>query len=43
LYMINNAGTATISITLRPDTLAWASTDPEVQAALANKPNVTLK
>lgn len=43
LYMINNAGTATISMTLRPDTLAWASTDPEVQAALANKPNVTLK
>lgn len=43
LYAINNAGTAAITITLHADTLAWVSTDADVQAALANKTNVTIK
>ena len=43
VYMISNAGTAAITITLHADTLAWASTDADVQAALANKTNVTIK
>lgn len=43
LYMINeSAATSPIVITLHADVYAWASTDSDVQAALAAKPNVTI-
>lgn len=42
LYMIRNAGTATLTITLAPAVYAAAMADADVQAALAAKPNVTL-
>lgn len=41
-YMITNAGTATLTITLAPAVYAAAMADTAVQAALASKPNVTL-
>lgn len=41
-YMITNAGTATLTITLAPAVYAAAMADADVQAALAAKPNVTL-
>ena len=41
-YMITNAGTATLTITLAPAVYAAAVADADVQAALAAKPNVTL-
>ena len=43
LYLINNAGTATFTITLHADTYAWASVDEDIQAALAVKTNITLQ
>ena len=43
LCLINNAGTATFTITLRADTYAWASVDEDIQAALAVKTNITLQ
>lgn len=43
LYLINNAGTATFTITLHAETYAWASTDTDIQAALAVKTNITLQ
>lgn len=43
LYLINNAGTATFTITLHADTYAWASVDEDIQAALAIKTNITLQ
>lgn len=43
LYMINeSAATSPIVITLHADVYAWASTDSDVQTALAAKPNVTI-
>lgn len=42
LYLINNAGTATFTITLHADTYAWASVDEDIQAALA-KTNIILQ
>lgn len=43
LYMIENAIPATaITITVHADVYAWASTDAEVQAALAAQPLITL-
>lgn len=41
-YIINNAGTATITITLHATAYARATADPAVQAALAAHTNVTL-
>lgn len=41
-YMITNAGTATITITLHADAYARAIINADVQAALAIKTNVTL-
>ena len=41
-YMINNAGTAAITITLHATAYARAIADADVQAALAAKTNVTL-
>lgn len=44
LYMIQKAApTSAITITVHADVYAWASTDAEVQAALAAQPLVTLK
>ena len=43
LYLINNAGTSTFTITLHADTYAWASVDEDIQAALAEKTNITLQ
>ena len=43
LCLINNADTATFTITLRADTYAWASVDEDIQAALAVKTNITLQ
>lgn len=42
LYMIRNAGTAAITITLAPAVYTAAMADSAVQAALADKTNVTL-
>ncbi len=42
LYMINNAGTATITITLHATAYARAIADADVQAALQSKTNVSL-
>ncbi len=43
LYMINeSAATSPIVITLHADVYAWASTDSDVQTALATKPNATI-
>lgn len=43
LYMIQHAApTSAITITVHADVYAWASTDAEVQAALAAQPLVTL-
>lgn len=41
-YMVSNAGTATITITLHATAYARATADPAVQAALAAHTNVTL-
>lgn len=41
-YMVNNAGTAAITITLHATAYARAIADAAVQAALAAKTNVTL-
>ena len=41
-YMINNAGSATITITLHATAYARATADTDVQTALANHTNVTL-
>lgn len=43
LFLINNAGTATFTVTLHADTYAWASVDEDIQAALAVKTNITLQ
>lgn len=43
LYLINNAGTSAFPITLHADTYAWASVDEDIQAALAEKTNITLQ
>ena len=43
LYLINKAGTAEFTITLHADTYAWASVDEDIQAALAEKTNITLQ
>ena len=43
LYMIQKAApTSAITITVHADVYAWASTDPDVQAALSTQPLVTL-
>lgn len=43
LHAINNSvATSPIVITLHADVYAWASTDSDVQTALAAKPNVTI-
>lgn len=42
IYMINNATDATFTITLHPEAYARAIADTGVQAALANKTNVSL-
>lgn len=43
LYLINNAGTATFTITLHAETYAWASVDEDIQAALEIHSNITLQ
>lgn len=43
LYLINNAGTASFTITLHADAYANASADEDIQAALAIKTNITLE
>lgn len=43
LNLINNAGTATFTITLHADTYAWASVDEDIQAALEIHSNITLQ
>ena len=42
LYMIDNALTKTLIITLHPDAYARAIADPKILAALTAKPNITL-